>query len=80
MPVPTISRDVNVRPATVQLSALDRALHVHSTTSHEAHDLEIVAILNLHVAERGARHDFEIALDRHAHRVEAQLADELRLC
>jgi acetyl-CoA carboxylase biotin carboxyl carrier protein len=36
-------------------------------------DLEIVAILNAHLAKRGPRHDLEIALDRDPQRVEPKL-------
>ena len=77
LPVPTISREVKVRPATVHVSACDRCLRRSSAASDEAHDLVIVAVLDLHFAERRARHDLEIALDRNAQRVEAELADQL---
>ena len=72
LPVPTISREVKVRPATVQLSASTGALHVHSAASDEMDDLKIVAILDRHLAERRARHDLEIALDRDPPRIEAR--------
>src|SRR5690242_3685183 len=63
LPVPTISREVKVLPATLQLSAI-------SAAPHEGDDLEFVAILDDHVAQRGARHDLKIALDRHLRRLQ----------
>ena len=38
------------------------------------HDLERVAVLNGYVAQAGARHDLEVALDGNLDRVEAKLA------
>jgi sulfate/thiosulfate-binding protein len=70
LPVPTISREVKVRPATLQVSAI-------SAAPHEGDDLEIVAILDGHLAERRARHDLEVALHRHPGRFEPQLQREI---
>src|SRR3954462_977923 len=70
LPVPTISREVKVRPATLQGSAI-------STPSHEGDDLKIVAILDRHLPEGRARHDLQIALDRHLSGLETELQREL---
>jgi replication fork clamp-binding protein CrfC len=40
-------------------------------------DLEVVAILDADLAKRRARHDFEIALDSNAQRIEAELVQHL---
>src|SRR3954470_20740749 len=58
LPVPTISREPKLRPATAPSSAMN------STSAHESDDLEIVAILDLHLREGRSRHDLEVALDR----------------
>ena len=71
LPVPTISREVKVRPATVQVSALTVLLRGHSTASHEMDDLVIVAVLDADSPSVDARHDFQVALDRDPHRIEA---------
>ena len=53
-------------------------------TADEGDDLEIVAVLHRHVAERRAGHDFQVALDRHLGRLQPELerqvgnADPLR--
>src|SRR5688572_30930156 len=63
LPVPTISREVKVRPATVQLSALMSVTAFMSPASDEMDDLVIVAVFDLDLPKRRARHDLEVALD-----------------
>ena len=46
LPVPTISREVKVRPATRPAVGLDVLLRGHSPASDEMHDLIIVAVLD----------------------------------
>jgi hypothetical protein len=41
------------------------------------HNLEIVTVLNPSLAERRARHDLQIALDRDPHGIEAEAAYHL---
>jgi hypothetical protein len=41
-------------------------------------DFKIVAILDLHLGNRRARNDLDIALDRDAERIEAKLAKQVR--
>src|SRR5207237_1201456 len=70
LPVPTISRDVKVLPATLQVSPI-------SAAPHEGDDLVIVAILDRHFTERRARHDLQIALHRDLGRLQAELEREV---
>src|SRR6187549_3196057 len=65
LPVPTISRELKLRPATCQRSS-------NSASAHEGDDLELVAIFHPDLAERRARHDLEVALDRDLGRLEPQ--------
>src|SRR5688572_23331198 len=67
LPVPTISREVNVRPATLQLSAT-------SAASDEMDDLEPVAVLDSRLVQGRAGDDGEVALDRHLRRLDAEPA------
>jgi hypothetical protein len=48
-----------------------------SPAPHEGHDLVIVAVLDPDLAEGRARHDLEVALDRHASRLQAELEREI---
>src|SRR5437868_7630728 len=70
LPVPTISREVKVRPATFHVSAI-------SAAPHKRHDLIIVPILNRHVCQGRARHDLEIALHRNFSGLEPQLESQV---
>src|SRR5262245_57700519 len=70
LPVPTISREVKVRPATVQVS-------LNSTPANEVDDLIGVAVLDEHLAKGRARDDLQIALDRDPVRIEPDLGDQL---
>src|SRR3954453_13320864 len=63
LPVPTISREVKLRPATCQVSVI-------SAPADEGDDLVIVAVLDSDLGERRARHDLEVALHRHARQLE----------
>src|SRR5262245_12992117 len=65
-PVPTMRREVKRRPATSQPSC-------PSAAADKGDDFIFVAIFHLHSAERRARHDLEIALDRHLGGLEPQL-------
>jgi len=42
------------------------------------HDLVIVAVLDLDLRQRGARHDVEIAFHRDPRGIEAEFADQAR--
>src|SRR5437868_13320393 len=70
LPVPTISREVKVRPATLQVSAI-------SAAPHEGDDLIIVAILDRHLTQSRARHDPKIAFHGHPGWLQAELEREL---
>jgi hypothetical protein len=48
-----------------------------SASADEGDDLEIVAVLDLHLGEGGAGDDFEVALHRHASRLEAEIEGQL---
>src|SRR5688500_1434171 len=67
LPVPTISREVKVRPATVQLSAI-------SAAPDEMDDFERIAVRDRRFVQSRARDDGKVALDRHPRRVDAELA------
>src|ERR1051325_6617073 len=77
LPVPTIRREVKVRPATVQVSALMSCCAVTSTASDKMHDFILVAVNYLDFSKRGARHDLEIALDGHLRRIDSDLPQHL---
>ena len=70
LPVPTISRELKVRPSDGPAIGLDVLLRRHSTASNEMHDLKIVAILDTDLAERRSRHDLQVTLDRDPQRIE----------
>src|SRR6187431_2732370 len=70
LPVPTISREVKVRPATDQLSARTSCWTVISAASDDMDDLIVVAVLDPDLREQRAGDDVEVALDRHAAGVE----------
>src|SRR5512139_2358560 len=63
-PVPTISREVKVRPATVHVSVK------FSTPANEVDDFISVAILDHHSPKGGARHDLQVPLYRDMERIE----------
>src|SRR5262245_54109981 len=63
LPVPTISRELKVRPATVQVSVFTDCGAFISTPSDEMDDLERVAVGDRDLAQLRARHDLEITLD-----------------
>src|SRR6185369_9547324 len=75
LPVPTISRDVKVRPATVQLSGETDCGAFNSASSNKMHDLERIAVSDGDLAQSCARDDLEIALTRALLRVETQLTE-----
>ena len=77
LPVPMISREVNVRPATVQLSALMLCAMLTSTPADEMDDLVIVAVLDHRLRQKRARDHREIALDRDSMRVESKLVEHV---
>ena len=64
-----LSREVNVRPATVQVS-------LNSPTPDKMHDLIGVAVRYRDIRQGRARHDLQVALDRHPRRVEPDLCDQ----
>src|SRR3569833_446915 len=57
LPVPTISREPKLRPATDQLSVM-----IVSASANEGDDLEIVAVLDHHLAQGRARLVFVVVL------------------
>src|SRR3954468_20326755 len=69
LPVPMISREVKVRPATGQVSGCTVAGRFTSAASDEMHDFVVVTVLDLHRSQRRARNDLEVALHRDARRV-----------
>ena len=42
------------------------------------HDLKIIPVLDTHIAQRPARNDLKVPLDRDAKRVEPKLVEHLR--
>ena len=64
LPVPTISRELKVRPGNGPVIGLDVLLRGHSAPSDEMHDLERVAVGDRDFAKIARGHDLEIALDR----------------
>src|SRR4029077_4714977 len=72
-PVPTMSREVKVRPAMVKgvSSSAKAYLDVLSAT-HEVHDLDVVAVADESGRERGAPDDDQVVLDGNAPRVDVQ--------
>src|SRR5688500_16943905 len=80
LPVPTISREAKRRPATHQPSSFAEAMEDASSTSatpDEGDDLIFVAIFHLHLIERRARHDLQVALHRDLGRLEPELRGQL---
>src|SRR3982750_3901108 len=77
LPVPTISRDVNVRPATVQLSDCNDCGAFKSASTNEMHNLEGIALGDQTAVQRAARHDLQISLDGHLARVHAKVRQHL---
>src|SRR5258705_801206 len=71
LPVPTMSRDVKVRPAMVNgVSVMSRPLN--SAATHEIDDLDAVAVADERRRERGAPDDHEVVLHRDAPRVDVE--------
>src|SRR6185295_3402500 len=77
LPVPTISRELNVRPATVQRSDETDCGAFTSAPADEMDDLEGVPFRHPNLAESRARHDREVALDRDLPGVHPELAQHL---
>ena len=75
LPVPTISREVKVRPATVQgsLPLLDPPM---SPASDKMHDLDPVAIRNRRGLIGRSRNDLQISFHRNLAGVEFQVSAE----
>src|SRR6187397_2180010 len=71
LPVPTISREAKVRPATVHVSAATDCGAFNSTTSNEMHDLELVPLDHFDIGECRARNHFQIVLDGDLPRIES---------
>src|SRR5688572_16470790 len=80
LPVPTISRELNLRPATVQLSVSIPGRTVTSAASDEMDDFIFVAVHDNRFAESRARDHLAVALDRDPQRIELELAQHLRNC
>src|SRR5687768_16147567 len=78
LPVPTMSRDLNVRPAItngvsiIDISAPGSGFGLRATSSDEVHDFNPVALVHQRVGEGVAPEDLEIVLDGHAARVDRQ--------
>ncbi len=71
LPVPTISREVNVRPATVQVS--DSVI----SATHKMDDLQRIAFGQRDFAQCRARDDHAVALHRDLGRIEFEAADQI---
>ena len=72
-PVPTIRREVRVRPATDQESGV---IALNSSASNEMDDLNAVALAKAGHRPQGARHDSEVSLHGDLARVQAELGDQ----
>src|SRR5262245_47968963 len=70
LPVPTINRDVNVRPAMVKLSNA-------SASADEVDDFDEVAVADHGVAERGTFDDGQVVLDRNTARVDCEVRQKI---
>src|SRR5687768_16698340 len=77
LPVTTISREVKVRPATVQLSALICSGAFTSASADDPDDFIIVPVFDRDLAKQRAWHHREVALDRDSLRVEPDFADHV---
>src|SRR5688500_11507106 len=67
LPVPTISREANVRPAmTNGVSVMPLA------ATHEIHDFDPVAVVHQHLGEPLAPDDGEVVLDRDPSRIDVE--------
>src|SRR3954447_24470714 len=69
LPVPTIRRDVKVRPARTKAS-------IGLASTHEVHDLDFVAVVHDFAVIVRAADDHEVALDRHLPRVDADRVEQ----
>ena|ERR1700688_1037466 len=76
-PVPTMSREVRVRPATDQVS-LGMVCASNLAASDEVHDLYTVPVGQNRVRPKRAWHDREIALDGDLAFVQTQQGDQGR--
>src|SRR5215470_270886 len=63
LPVPTMRRELNVLPATVQVSDCTDWGAFTLAPSDEMDDLVRIALIDLHIPERQTGHDLEIPLD-----------------
>src|SRR5262249_34587922 len=72
LPVPTISRDVNVLPAMVN----GVGSMTSSTAADEVHDLDLVPVVDHRRFVGGAPHDKKIVFDRDTARVDFEMGQK----
>src|SRR5688500_10897566 len=86
LPVPTISRDRNVRPAMTKGVSVICATssgpsgqieHSPLTTPDEIDDLDAVALVHERVVEEVPLQDREVVLDSHAPRIDGELRQQV---
>lgn len=73
LPVPTISRDVNVLPAMTRLSSM---IDPRLATAHEVDDFDAIAVVNDRVRVCRTLEHGEIVLDRDAARINLEPAEQ----
>ena len=92
LPVPTMSRDVNVRPAIVKeyqlprrasmcsrnaVSCVSSLWRVASAAAHEIHDFDPIAVADERGRERVALEDREVVFDGDAPRIDLEPLEQL---
>src|SRR3954464_8177475 len=75
LPVPTMSRDLNSRPARINESVMARSYQL--SAADERHDLERVPVVEAHGRVLRARHHAAVVLDRDRAPLEGEPAQEL---
>src|SRR6266545_576097 len=81
LPVPTISRDVNERPAMISGSGfmvLDSS--ADGAAADEVDDLDLIACLHFRRVVVGALHDVEVAFHGHPARIDPKLGEQRGQC
>src|SRR5688572_20057225 len=77
LPVPTMSRDRNVRPAMTKGVSVICHLRHELTTPDEIDDLDAVALVHERVVEEVPLQDREVVLDSHAPRIDGELRQQV---
>src|SRR6187401_3393429 len=79
LPVPTMRRDANSRPAMTRGSAKGLGIGdwgLVMATTHEIHNFHLVAVLNLRTVIVGALDDVHVVLHGHAAWIDVQLREQ----